>query len=280
MTRFQKLGKRILFTALTALCLTALAIPALAADGASDEVSYTSLVHTRPSSSAMALGRLADGTELTVLDETQNYYKIDCYEMTGYIAKEQVSRSSDDVYRVDCSADAADTRKMASFSMADTLQMRSDIADLSKKQLGTPYVYGGARPGGFDCSGFTSYVYGKNNIRLQRGADDQMQDGIIVPKDSLQVGDLVFFQTYGPWLASHVGIYVGNNQMLHAASQGISYSSLDDAYYANRYVGARRIVNASTDNAQGIGSALESLSGMGRSITGLSGNSLGIRTAG
>lgn len=109
--------------------------------------------------------------------------------------------------------------------------------------LGTPYRYGGSAPGGFDCSGFTSYIFKQFNIYLERTAAGQYVQGTAVSKANLIPGDLVFFNTYGG--ISHVGIYAGNGQFIHSSSPssgGVIYSSLSESYYASRYVGARRVI--------------------------------------
>jgi len=110
--------------------------------------------------------------------------------------------------------------------------------------LGYPYIYGAESPAsGFDCSGLVYYVFGEFGYDLYRVADDQMEyNGIAVSRDNLQVGDLVFFGS-GSY-ADHVGIYIGNNNFVHAAnpSSGVRISSMNETYYATRYLCARRIV--------------------------------------
>ena len=124
----------------------------------------------------------------------------------------------------------------------------SSIADYAAQFLGTPYVYGGASPSGFDCSGFTMYVFRQFGYSLPHGATGQFDYGSAVSKSNLQAGDLVFF--YDPEYggsgitATHVGIYVGNRQFIHASSYagGVCYSSIDDPwYYSPYFVGARRL---------------------------------------
>ncbi len=108
---------------------------------------------------------------------------------------------------------------------------------------GVPYTWGGVSPEGFDCSGFTHYVFLKNNIIIPRVAADQYNVGEWVNRNSLQVGDMVFFTTYkeGP---SHVGIYIGNNKFVHASSGAgkITISDLNNNYYKQRYIGAKRVI--------------------------------------
>ena len=109
--------------------------------------------------------------------------------------------------------------------------------------LGVPYEHGGMSKEGMDCSGFTSYVYRDAAHRsLPRSVDGQFQAGREVEKDSLQFGDLVFFNTTGE-SPSHVGIYIEDDLFAHASvSSGVTLSSLESTYYSRRYVGARRVV--------------------------------------
>ena len=108
--------------------------------------------------------------------------------------------------------------------------------------LGVPYVFGGTSPYGFDCSGYVQYVFANAGVSLPRTADVQFEVGTPVSTAELVPGDLVFFSTY-TYGASHVGIYVGDGNFIHASSsQGVTISSLSQAYYSSRYIGARRIL--------------------------------------
>ncbi len=108
--------------------------------------------------------------------------------------------------------------------------------------MGVPYVYGGASPSGFDCSGFVQYVFAQSGISLPRTADVQYYAGIPVNKSDLQPGDLVFFA--GDYTnISHVGIYVGNGDFVHASTEyGIAIDSLYRDYRVDHYAGACRIL--------------------------------------
>lgn len=120
----------------------------------------------------------------------------------------------------------------------------SRIIEKAANYLGTPYLYGGSSPSGFDCSGFTQYIYKQFGISLYRTAASQYGHGVQVSKSQLIAGDLVFFKCGGSTI-NHVGIYCGNGQFIHSSSPssgGVIYSSLNSGYYANTYVGARRIV--------------------------------------
>ena len=120
----------------------------------------------------------------------------------------------------------------------------SDIVSFAMQYLGTPYAYCCTGSGGFDCSGFTMHIFSNFGVSLAHGATPQLNNGYTVSKSELQPGDLVFFfGTYNTSsAASHVGIYIGSNQFIHAStSRGVIVSSLSEAYYANRYLTARRV---------------------------------------
>ena len=120
----------------------------------------------------------------------------------------------------------------------------SSIVAEAKKYLGTPYVYGGASPSGFDCSGFVYYVLKQNGFAPYRTPADQYKQGTYVSKANLQPGDIVFFAGTGSSNAiSHVGIYVGNGQMIHSPNSRstVSYADITSGYWANHYYGARRM---------------------------------------
>lgn len=120
-----------------------------------------------------------------------------------------------------------------------------EIVNYAMQFLGYPYVYGGSSPKGFDCSGFTSYVYKQFGYSLQRTASGQLDNGYAVSMGELQPGDLVIFKKGGSSKpASHVGLYIGNNQFVHASTSrvGVIVSGMDEAYYTTGFVGGRRLV--------------------------------------
>ena len=114
-----------------------------------------------------------------------------------------------------------------------------DIVDL----LGTPYRYGGNDRDGIDCSGFTARVYrGASLPSLPRSTREQYRQGRPVKRDSLQFGDLVFFNTTGD-SPSHVGVFIEDDVFAHASvTFGVTLSSLRSTYYKQRYIGARRVI--------------------------------------
>lgn len=110
--------------------------------------------------------------------------------------------------------------------------------------LGTPYVYGGEGPAGFDCSGFVRYVFSLYGIDLPHNAAAQASCGVAVDKSQLQPGDIVLFGYYGSKSINHSGIYLGDNKFIHASSsgKGVIVSSLASGYYTDNYKGARRVL--------------------------------------
>lgn len=114
----------------------------------------------------------------------------------------------------------------------------NEIINTAKSFLGTPYLWGGTSPSGFDCSGFTQYVLAQNGKSIPRTSQEQFASGQAVDKSNLQAGDLVF---YGNGEATHVGIYEGNNKIIHSPHTGDVVKESDfSTYWTSAYLGARR----------------------------------------
>jgi cell wall-associated NlpC family hydrolase len=124
--------------------------------------------------------------------------------------------------------------------------IRDRVVAAGLDALGTRYRWGGEDPDtGFDCSGLVSFVYKEvANVDLPRRARDQRAEGRAVKKGQLQPGDLVFFGTHRRNQTSHVGIYIGNNEFIHAPTRGerVRIDTLDNAYWSKRFTGARRYI--------------------------------------
>ena len=115
----------------------------------------------------------------------------------------------------------------------------SGVVGVAMQYVGTPYEWAGASPGGFDCSGLVMYSYAQVGVSLPHSSYAMWSDGVAVPRDQLQPGDIVFFDGLG-----HVGIYIGGGEFVHAPHTGtvVQVSSLDSGSYAASYVGARRVL--------------------------------------
>ncbi|MBS1715308.1 MAG: C40 family peptidase [Armatimonadetes bacterium] len=127
---------------------------------------------------------------------------------------------------------------------------KDGLIGTAMKNMGVHYRWGGTSTNGFDCSGFTSYVYSRHGTRLPRTANEQSHKGQKVAKDELKKGDLVFFKTTRSDRVSHVGIYVGNGKFIHASSGGgkVRINDLSDGYYNKRFAGARRVANGASSS--------------------------------
>lgn len=200
------------------------AAEAPAADGAlyGRVITGTLNIRSAPSTDAEKVGKLKAGKVVELLETLDGWYRI----AEGYVSAEYVTQ-------VDASALAA----------SDTA---SQVVELALSFVGSPYVYGGSSPKGFDCSGLTSYVYKQFGITLNRTCSGQLDNGTPVAMSELLPGDLVIFKKYASSAkrASHVGIYIGDGQFVHASTYGVGVivSHLSDAYYTTGFVGGRRIV--------------------------------------
>ena len=185
-----------------------------------------------PNTSSTSYGELKNGTAITVLSTSNGWSKVSYAGKTGYISGG---------YLVTASSGTAISPSNTAASVSISAK-RQSVLNYAAQFLGVPYVYGGSTPSGFDCSGFTSYVF-KNTVgSIPRVAQAQYDATTRVSRDDLLPGDLVFFGSSTSSI-SHVGIYVGSNQFIHAPSTGdvVKYSSLTGSY-ATRYQGAGRVI--------------------------------------
>ena len=205
-----------------------------ASTGTAAVVKCSSTVNFRSSASTSStiLGELKNGTAVTVLSTSNGWSKVSYAGKAGYISAD---------YLVTASSGTAISPSNTAASVSISAK-RQSVLNYAAQFLGVPYVYGGSTPSGFDCSGFTSYVF-KNTVgSIPRVAQAQYDATTRVSRDDLLPGDLVFFGSSTSSI-SHVGIYVGSNQFIHAPSTGdvVKYSSLTGSY-ATRYQGAGRVI--------------------------------------
>ncbi len=215
------------------------------------------IVREEASTSSKELDSLSRNDKVEITGEIDGWYQIKLNGKTGYVSAkyisdqktvETTSRSGSTIKpeSVTPMEDSQETTKNEdkSTGSSTTESSGTSVVEYAKQYLGCKYVAGGSSPeGGFDCSGFTSYVYKHFGISLSRSSKGQINDGVAVEKSNLQPGDIVVFNNSSNTSIGHVGIYIGGNSFIHAANpkEGVIITSLSSSYYQKRYVGARRV---------------------------------------
>lgn len=181
-----------------------------------------------PSTNSAILAQIPNGTSVNVSSLSSGWAKVTYCGKTGYVSLDYLKVMTG---TAPSRSDAVSSKGQA-------------IVELAKQYIGVPYVYGGASPSGFDCSGFVYYLYKCMGVTLNRVAADQMTNGTWVPKNALQPGDIVGFANSSGYI-NHVGIYAGNGMMIHSPQTGetVRYESIVNGNYSMRLTCGRRIFN-------------------------------------
>lgn len=203
------------------------------------QLTVEQLVKVNPAQSGVS--QLAEGLILVIPDGEEHAPREDAAAPKATAVRiegrSQVAVAGDEEFVLDRSGDY---RRRPSLNSRHGM-MLSGVTRSAHHFLGTPYVFGGTSEHGIDCSGFTQRVFLMNGIKLPRTADVQYGVGSPVGKGKEEAGDLVFFETYCPG-PSHVGIYLGGGNFIHASSsRGVTVSNLSDSYFQSRYLGAKRV---------------------------------------
>lgn len=181
-----------------------------------------------PSTDGAIVTKLSWGDTVNLFSLNDGWYSVTYDGAAGYVS--------------------ADYLRVSDGTEAAASSIGASIVESAKKYLGTPYAYGGASGSGFDCSGFTMYIFSLHGYSLPHSATSQWNSsGVYVEKSDLQPGDLVLFNDparNAGKACSHVGIYIGDNQFIHSSSSrsgGVIISSLSENYYSSYYKGAKRV---------------------------------------
>ena len=177
------------------------------------------------STSFDSLCSIPSGTVLELEGVYEGWYKVTYAGNTGYVSSDYITITTEP-------------------TTAASSALGEQVVALAKQYLGTPYVLGGNGPSSFDCSGFTKYIYAQFGYTLNRTATDQLQNGVSISRDELQPGDLVFFRYRTSKPVSHVGIYIGGGEFIHASTNRyvVQIDQMNSGHYANVFVYARRIL--------------------------------------
>nr|WP_295574954.1 C40 family peptidase [uncultured Intestinibacter sp.] len=192
-------------------------------------------MRTGPATSYAKITTIAYGQSVNVLSTSNGWSKINYSGSTGYVSSQYLQSTK---------PSSSSSSNSGSTSVSSSA---SSVIAYAKTLLGKPYVWGAQGPNSFDCSGFTYYVFkNKAGIVLPRTSSAQSKYGTSVSWSNLKAGDLMFFDTNGAnnGQVSHVGLYIGNGQMIHASSsqRKIVITSVNTSYYKNAFVNARRVL--------------------------------------
>lgn len=186
-----------------------------------------------------------DGWYKVIFNGTICYIRSDFLELTEIPYENQASSNTPKYFRLGKSTGTLPGGSAPSESRPESTGSASgsEILAEAKKYLGVPYVYGGASPSGFDCSGFVYYVLKQVGISAYRTPADQWNQGSSVARSDLEPGDVVFFANTAGAGLSHVGIYAGSGQFIHSPNSRstVSYSDLSSGYWSDHYYGAKRM---------------------------------------
>ena len=222
-------------------------------------------VRKGPSTSTEAINGLSKNDKVDIIGETDGWYQIKLKGEVGYVSAKYISdtkvtettsrsgstirnaeeqEKTEEVEETNTETEETDETDTNTVSSSTGIS-GAEVVEYAKQYLGYKYVAGGSSPSiGFDCSGFTIYVYKHFGISLNRSSRDQIKNGVAVSKNNLQPGDILIFNGSSNTSIGHVGIYVGGNDFIHAANsrEGVIITSLSSSYYQKRYVGARRVI--------------------------------------
>ena len=201
-------------------------------------------VRREANTSSEIVTSLPMNTAVVVETEDAGWSKVNVNGVSGYIATSLLSATKQETSRSSTVRKSTDTQVQEQTTANESATSSGNGAAVvakAKSFIGSKYVYGGSSPStGFDCSGFTSYIYKQFGVSLNRTAAGQYSNGTAVSRANLQPGDLVMFGKSG---INHVAIYAGGGMIVHAASssRGVTTDTINSGYYNNNYVGARRI---------------------------------------
>ena len=229
------------------LTVILLSVTALADNNAEGTVTADVLnVRSKPNTDSVILGQLPNGTAVIVKEAKDNWYKITYGQNDAFLCADYVVLNSlpnfVEEFTYTTPVNTTLTSDIPSYIGS---QIKGEIlVENAKAYIGTPYVYGGMSPEGFDCSGFVKFCYLLMGVDINRVSYDQAKNGYEVPKDSMKPGDILcFVSSVGGNHIGHTGIYVGNGYFIHSPREGYNVEIIPLTYgtYTQRLTNVRRI---------------------------------------
>ena len=182
------------------------------------------------------------GNTVEILESSNGWHKVKLSNgKIGWASAQYISTSGDNTNSGNTSQESTQS---PSNNQSNTSSKVQAIVNTAKAQIGKKKAWGAEGPNAFDCSGLTYYIYKQNGITIPRTSREQSNFGTTVSKSNLQPGDLLFFSTDGSGGVSHVGIYVGNGQMVHVSSSknSVISTSINTSYWQKAYIRAKRVL--------------------------------------
>lgn len=244
MERYGRLSKRLSIILCAGMLIGFVPVEISANQNTSNaDVSYLAQDETElyyETTSKQVISLLSKGDSVIVTEKGKEYSKVLIENgQIGYVKSELLTNKP-------IVSEDEDSGEATSRGFFRDKKSTSTLISHAKGKLGSPYSYGSRGPNRFDCSGFVGYSYEKAlGIKLPRDSRSMSVTGVSVKKSDLQEGDLVFFHTGGGNRVSHVGIYIGDGNFIHASSgnvQKVVISNLSSGYYARCYHSAKRII--------------------------------------
>lgn len=221
---------RIFLLVLTFVVILSAGNVSFADDGTYRIVKATSLnIRSGASTSSQVVGSVPYAGKVKILWLEPEWARISYAGLEGYVSRQYLVVPSEFTGNLVSRGTTVSSKGQA-------------VVELAKQYLGTPYVYGGASPKGFDCSGFVYYIYKQFGVTLNRVAQDQMTNGTWVPTSEMMPGDIIGFKNSSGYV-NHVGIYVGGGMMIHSPQSGetVRFESVVSGNYSLRIAAVRRI---------------------------------------
>ncbi len=203
-------------------------------------------VRSAPTTESASLGLIPTNYEVTILTTENGWHKIFYMGSEAYVSADYIIITQENIEK-DLSVYTNNTVPYSTGvipSYAGSALPGEMVVEMAKSYIGTPYVYGGMSPAGFDCSGFVKYCYSLMGVNLNRVAADQAYNGVEVPVGDMRPGDILCFSSsIGGSYIGHTGIYVGNGYFIHSPRTGytVEIVALDATSYGQRIKNVRRI---------------------------------------